>query len=262
MALCVPPRGILGDVHASRGPVGAVLRFLGAVLATSGVLLLADAGLTLAWQEPLTALSAARAQSELDDQLGGQRRLARADERALTTVRDPRRRLAALAAKARERARGKKVAIGRVQLPTLGRSYAIVQGTDTATLRRGPGHYPGSPFPGQRGTVAIAGHRTTYGAPFRTIDKLDRGDRIVLAMPYGRLMYTVTSTRIVLPTNLSVLKRVGYDQLLLTACHPLYSAARRIAVFARLRSFAPGPRSPSPSPATRRLARTATTARR
>ncbi len=249
-------------MHVGRGPLGAVLRFVGAVLATAGALLLADAGLTLAWQEPLTALSAARAQSELDDQLGPQRRLSRADERALSAVREPRRRLAALAAKARQRAGRRHPAIGRIELPTLGRSYAIVQGTDTATLKRGPGHYPGSPFPGQRGTVAIAGHRTTYGAPFRTIDRLGRGDRIVLEMPYGRLTYAVTTTRIVLPTNLSVLKRVGYDQLVLSACHPLYSAARRIVVFARLRSFAPGQQATRPSEARTRLARTATRAQR
>jgi sortase A len=82
--------------------------------------------------------------------------------------------------------------------------------------------------------VAIAGHRTTYGAPFRRIDELDRGQVIAVDMPYGRYVYRVERTKIVEPTDLSVLDRVRYDRLVLSACHPLYSAAQRIVVFARL----------------------------
>ena len=82
--------------------------------------------------------------------------------------------------------------------------------------------------------MAIAGHRTTYGAPFRRIDQLERGDRIELRMPYGRFVYRVERTRIVPPTETSVTARVAYDRLVLSACHPLYSAAKRIIVFARL----------------------------
>ena len=118
----------------------------------------------------------------------------------------------------------------------------FVEGTGTATCARGPGHYPATPLPGQRGTVAIAGHRTTYGAPFHDVDDLDRGDRIELAMPYGRFTYRVERTRIVPPTATGVTDRVGYDRLVLSACHPLYSAAQRIVVFARLeRAEARGP---------------------
>jgi sortase A len=82
--------------------------------------------------------------------------------------------------------------------------------------------------------VAIAGHRTTYGAPFRRVDQLERGDRIELRMPYGRFTYVVERTRIVPPTELSVTDRVAFDRLVLSACHPLYSAAKRIIVFAEL----------------------------
>ena len=124
-------------------------------------------------------------------------------------------------------------AIGRIELPTLDRSYAFVEGTTTGDLRRGPGHFPGTPLPGERGTVAIAGHRTTYGAPFRTVDRLRRGDAIVVRMPYGRYAYRVEATRVVAPTALWVTRPVGHDRLVLTACHPLYSAAQRIVVFAR-----------------------------
>lgn len=235
--------------------VRASTRFCGAVLLTAGALTLADASVTLAWQEPVTALTAARAQSDLGRQLDSERGATRHDQLRITTT-DPRRRVAALAAVAAARAHAGK-AVGRITLPTLGRSYAFVQGVDTADLRRGPGHYPTSPFPGQGGTVAIAGHRTTYLAPFRTVDKLRREDPIVLRMPYGRLTYTVTGTRIVDPTNLSILKRVGYEQLVLTACHPVYSAAKRIVVFARLRSAVPAP-PPRRSSATARRGSTAT----
>ena len=72
-------------------------------------------------------------------------------------------------------------AIGKIELPTLGRSYYVVEGTNAASLRRGPGHYPDTPLPGEHGTTAIAGHRTTHGAPFRTVDKLHPGDRIALS---------------------------------------------------------------------------------
>jgi sortase A len=83
--------------------------------------------------------------------------------------------------------------------------------------------------------VAIAGHRTTYLAPFRHIDALRPGDRVVVQMPYGRFTYVVQYRRIVTPTALWVTRDVGYDRLVLSACNPLFSAAQRIIVFARLR---------------------------
>ncbi len=110
----------------------------------------------------------------------------------------------------------------------------FIEGTDAGDLRAGPGHYPGTPLPGQSGTVAIAGHRTTYGAPFRKVDKLRPRDEIVLTMPYGEFTYRVERTRIVPPTAVWVTQRVSYDRLILSACHPLYSAEKRIVVFARL----------------------------
>jgi sortase A len=125
-------------------------------------------------------------------------------------------------------------AIGRIQIRAIGVDEYVVEGTDLENLRKGPGHYPDTPLPGQHGTSAIAGHRTTYGAPFRRIDDLGRGQRIVVDMPYGHYVYRVERTKIVVPTDLSVLDRVGHDRLVLSACHPLYSAAERIVVFSRL----------------------------
>ncbi len=207
----------------------AVVRFIASVLATSGTLLIADATVTLAWQEPLSAWLAGREQHTLRRELGAlQRRWTRpatpAARRLSTT---------AVAAAFRRAARTGQ-ALGEIGLPTLDRSYVMVHGTDRGTLRKGPAHHPETPMPGQGGTVAVAGHRTTYQAPFRTIDDLARGDRIVLRMPYGRFTYRVEGTRIVAPTARWVIRRVGYERLVLTTCHPLYSAAQRIVVFARL----------------------------
>jgi sortase A len=109
----------------------------------------------------------------------------------------------------------------------------VVEGTDLDSLRKGPGHYPETPLPGEPGTTAIAGHRTTYGAPFRRIDQLKGGQRIIIDMPDGRFVYRVEGTKIVDDQDLSVLKPAGYRRLMLSACHPLYSAAERIIVYAR-----------------------------
>ena len=211
------------------------LRALSSVMIVAGTILLADAGLTLLWQEPVSAVYAHLQQGRLSDRLEELERapLAPAEQRALERIPDPRRRLAF-----RARALGRRLdpgdAMGRIVMPAIGVSEVFVEGTGAGDLRSGPGHYPETPLPGERGTVAIAGHRTTYGAPFRRIDQLGRGDRIELRMPYGRFVYRVERTRIVPPTETSVIARVEHDRLVLSACHPLYSAAKRIIVFARL----------------------------
>jgi sortase A len=212
-----------------------VLRFVASVLITSGILMLVDAGLTLAWQEPVSAFFAAREQGRLAHKLDVQEAGIVAREKLLVaSIRDVKRRLARLGAIERRRARTGDP-IGRIKLPTLGRHYVVVQGTDTGTLEKGPGHYPSTVFPGERGTVAIAGHRTTYLAPFRTIDQLRPGQHIILAMPYGTFTYAVERTQIVSPDAFWITRRVpGEDRLVLSACHPLYSASHRIVVFARL----------------------------
>jgi sortase A len=193
----------------TKSPVRAVLRFIASVMMVSGVLLIADAAITLAWQEPVSAFLVQHQQAVLKHKLE-----------------HPPKRVF-------ERHPLKGDSIGKIILPAIHRSYYMVEGTDLDDLRKGPGHYHDTPLPGQHGTVAVAGHRTTHGAPFRHIDQLKRGQRIILEMPYGTYTYLVQKTKIVDPTDLSVLRRVGYDRLILSACHPLYSAAQRIVVFAR-----------------------------
>ena len=210
------------------------LRALSTVLIISGTLLLCDAGLTVAWQEPVSALYARIVQDRLGDDLRDLE-LARPSARDLAALRSlasQRIRMAFLARALRRTAR-RGDAVGRIRIPRVGASFVVVDGSDTASLRKGPGIYDDSPFPGAPGTVAIAGHRTTYLAPFRRIDKLRPGDEISVEMPYGRFDYRVQQLKIVAPTTVSVTKRVGYDRLVLSACHPLYSAAKRIVVFAR-----------------------------
>jgi sortase A len=191
-------------------PISVVLRFVASVMMVSGVLLISDAVLTLTWQEPVSAYFSERQQIKL--------------EKALI---DPPKRVVR-----KEPLRGD--ALGKLLIPSIGVSEYVIEGTDADNLRKGPGHYPDTPLPGQHGTSAIAGHRTTYGAPFRKLDKLKKGDRIVVELPYGTFVYRVDRTQIVDDSALWVTRKVGHDQLVLTACHPLYSAAQRIVAFARL----------------------------
>jgi sortase A len=140
-------------------PVRVVLRFVASVMMVSGVLLISDAVVTLAWQEPVSAYFSERQQVKL--------------EKAVRKEPLP------------------GDALGKLLIPTIGVSEYVVEGTDADLLRKGPGHYPDTPLPGQPGTSAIAGHRTTYGAPFRRLDELKKGDRILVELPYGTFVYRV-----------------------------------------------------------------------
>jgi sortase A len=211
------------------------LRPLSSLLLVVGALLLTDAIVTLVWQEPVSAFYSKLEQGRLDDDLAKLENTepTAAERKVLARLGTLDRKLA-YAARSLDRRTDEGRPLGRIRMPSIGVSSVVVAGTDGASLRRGPGHYPDTPLPGARGTVAIAGHRTTYGAPFRRLDRLDRGDRIEVRMPYGRFVYEVERERIVPPTATWVTQRVGYDRLVLSACHPLYSAAKRIVVFARL----------------------------
>jgi sortase A len=217
-----------------------LLRDISSVLIISGVLLLIDAGVTLLWQEPVTAVIGLIRRGEVDKRFLSYKTapLSRQSASALGSMRSARQKIAYLARR-EERQVSSGDAVGTISISRIGASYDVVQGTDTASLEKGPGHYPQTALPGLDQTVAIAGHRTTYLAPFRHIDALSSGDRIVLTMPYGRFTYVVQYHKIVVPTALWVIKNVGYDRLVLSACNPLYSAAQRIIVFARLKDVQP-----------------------
>lgn len=211
------------------------MRRLSTVLIVLGVLVLADACITLLWQEPLSAIYAHQRQNSLAHDLDRleHRPLAAVDRSAVARIRNDDGRLLYLARAFRHGLQDGQ-AIGRIDIPSIGVDKVMVQGTDESALMNGPGHYPATPLPGEHGTVGVAGHRTTYGAPFRHLDGVHVGDRIELRMPYGNFVYRSIRTRIVPSDALWITRRVGFDELVLSACHPLYSATHRIVVFARL----------------------------
>ncbi len=126
-------------------------------------------------------------------------------------------------------------AVTRMRIPRLGVDTVVVQGITVSALRAGSGHYPETPLPGQRGNVAIAGHRTTYGAPFRDLDRLAPGDEILFETPLGPVRYVVdVPPFIVAPDDMRVVAHESRHVLTLTTCHPRNSAKQRLVVRARL----------------------------
>jgi sortase A len=213
---------------------------LASLLIALGLLVLADAVVTLLWQEPISALLAQLKQESLGSDLHALDRAApsQAAKFELARLHAQRRRIEYLAGELQLHAKDGS-AVGRIEIPTIGASFVVVKGTGTSELESGPGIYSETAFPGVPGTTAIAGHRTTWLAPFRHIDALRPGQPIVLEMPYARFTYRVIGSRVVLPTDVSVLDPVGYSRLVLSACTPLFSASHRLIVFARLSSTLP-----------------------
>jgi sortase A len=234
------PCGVLTGGRRRPSSARQLLRTLSSLLIGCGVLLLVDAVVTVVWQEPLTAVVGLLERNQIDRHFLSDRTapLSAPDRRALRALPTLQQRIAYLA---RREQRGVRTgdAIGRLEIPSLGATFTVVQGTDATSLAKGPGHYPATSLPGMGQTVAIAGHRTTYLAPFRHLDALRSGDRIVLRMPYGRFVYAVQYHRIVAPTAWWIARGVGYDRLVLSACNPVFSASQRIVVFARLEYVRP-----------------------
>jgi sortase A len=230
-----PPPAGAGAAARSRRRRAKRLALVAGLVA--GVALLADGLLTIVWQEPLTAVQQSRSQSALRNDLAGLQKTLAAAPRV---AREPGARRMRRQALALLHARPAGAALGSLTVPRIGLKTVVVESTEHGALTKGPGHYKGTVLPGMDGTVGLAGHRTTYGAPFRKVDRLVPGSRIVLAMPYGTFTYRVTATRITTPSDASALvSHAGVRKLVLTACHPLYSAAQRIVVTARLASAIP-----------------------
>jgi sortase A len=220
-------------------PMRRAARILSTALITAGVVVLADVGLTLAYKEPISSLYGSIKQGQAEDQLADleARYPTPADLRAIAGVDGADRKAKILAQRFRRQV-AKGDAIGRIVIPRMDLNAVVVESTDTASLQKGPGHYPQTPFPGEGGTAAIAGHRTTYLAPFRHIDSIRTGDEITLEMPYATFTYDVEKTKIVEPGEVGVIRKVDHERLVLSACHPLYSAAQRFIVFGRLTGIA------------------------
>jgi sortase A len=219
---------------------------LSIALITAGVLVVVDVGITLAYQEPLSSIYSSIKQGEKESQLKSLESefLTQSDVKEIDRAKqtkDPQVREAAIRANLSQLAQRlvdeskPGDALGRIEAPGMdGLNMVFVQGTDESSLELGPGHYPETAMPGQGKTVAIAGHRTTYLAPFRHIDSLDPGDKITLKMPYGTFVYSVQKSEIVDPSDVGIIHDTGYERLVLSACNPLYSASQRYIIFARL----------------------------
>jgi sortase A len=232
-----------------------VIRKLGFVLVALGLGVTAWIAVTLVWGEPFTSLYTQHEQAALAKRLDSVDRQWSARPRRSVEASRARRSVEASRALATERLAAEMnlgarrfrgtlqdgQPIGRIIVPRLGLNMVVVEGTSEGDLEKGPGHYDAASgvntsLPGMGGVVAIAGHRTTYLHPFRHIDALRPGDDIYLRMPYGIFAYRVYMHRIVGSTDWSILHRPQFEKLVLSACHPLYSATHRFVVFARLHS--------------------------
>ncbi|HUQ22723.1 MAG TPA: sortase [Gaiellaceae bacterium] len=212
-------------------------RIVGTLMIVAGVGALAWAFTVWRWEDPFTATLNYRDQRELAQTFDRQLEEGRpaGTPAAVADVRDtlPREAIA-------WRRRLKPgAAVARLRIPRLGLSEIIVNGTDHNSLKRGPGRYLGSAMPGEGKLVYVAGHRTTYGAPFSHIDRLRKGDRVFVELPYATFEYVITGHRIVAATETSVLKSKGREQLLLQACHPRFFATHRYIAYAKPVAVAP-----------------------
>src|SRR5947208_11825960 len=208
------------------------VRILGTVMIVAGTLTLVWALVVWRWQDPFTALYTKYRQHQLTSQY---ERRVRAFHAPIATVSFAAERRS-IAREARRYRLGSKrgEAIGRIRGPRMGVNMILVNGTDHDTLTKGPGRDLRTFMPGQNRLVYIAGHRTTYLAPFSHIDALRPGDRVTLEVPYGTFIYSVTKHRIVVSSDLSVLRSPRQELLELQACHPRFFASHRYIAYARL----------------------------
>lgn len=202
-------------------------RTAGTLLIVAGVGLLAWTVVVWRWEDPFTGLVTRYEQHRLADAYAA--RLRQPAGRRLASAG-----LATLASEARRyrRSLARGDVVGRLRVPRLGLRAYVVNGTDSRTLRKGPGRYPYSFMPGENRLVYIAGHRTTYGAPFSRIDRLEAGDAVVVEVPYATFEYRVRRHAIVAATATEVLRSRKREELVLQACHPRFFASHRYLVYA------------------------------
>ena len=127
--------------------------------------------------------------------------------------------------------------IGRLEIPRIGLDVVVIEGAEPGDLRKGPGHWPETPAPGMGGNFVLSGHRTTFGAPYLKLDKLEEGDEIRVLLPYAALSYEVTRKLVVLPDETEVVAQRGIEEISLTTCEPIYSAKQRLIIQAELSDF-------------------------
>jgi sortase A len=208
------------------------VRFLGTFLVAAGVLTLVWALVVWQWQDPFTALYTTWRQHQLTSQYEKRTRVFQPPIPQTSPAAERR----SIEREARRyRLRSKRgEAIGRIRVSRMGVNMILVNGTDHDTLKKGPGRDLRTFMPGENRLVYIAGHRTTYLAPFSHIDRLRAGDRVTIEVPYATFVYSVTHHRIVKATDLSVLRSPRHELLELQACHPRFFASHRYIAYADL----------------------------
>jgi sortase A len=209
-------------------------RIAGTLLAVAGALVLVWVLVVWQWQDPFTALYTHWKQHQL----------AKSYERRFDSYHAARYdRQAALSARLRTIKREARLyrldshrgqAIGRIVVPRLHLNMILVNGTDHGSLKKGPGRDLRTYMPGEGQLIYIAGHRTTYLAPFAHIDAMRRGDPITLEVPYGTFRYRVFRKKIVGSDDLAVLRSHGREVVALQACHPRFFATNRYIVWGQL----------------------------
>ncbi len=224
------------------------VRFTGTLLMIAGALTLLWALLVWQWMDPFTGAYTKWKQHQLSSQY--EQRAAgfqpsRIDAASLASER----RGVALEAKRYRRHLHPGDAWGRIRIPRLGLDMVLVNGTDHETLKRGPGRYLGSFVPGENRLVYVAGHRTTYLAPFSHIDDLRTGDELTIDVPYGTFKYRISGHRIVNADQVSVLRSPRHERLILQACHPRFFATHRYLQFGQLVRVEPRGAAPFEMPA-------------
>lgn len=246
-----------------------LLGFVGRVMMATGAILL----LFVAYELWGTGIHAAQEQERIADEFAAMQERFQAAQQAGTDTTEPASEPPATAAPDQPVPDGVPVPagdlaglpalepgdpVGRIRIPRIGVDWMMIEGVPLWLLRNGPGHFPETPFPGQAGNAAIAGHRTTFGAPFNRLDELEPGDTIEVETLQGSFTYEVMphepganapepggpGHQIVRPWDMSVLKDFGDNRITLVACHPEYSARLRIVVHGRLVD------EPAPTPPT------------
>jgi len=204
----------------------------GTLLTIAGVLTLLWALVVWQWQDPFTALYTTWKQHQLASQYD--KRTSSFKPAISGDTQAAERASIAREAKSYRLNSARGEVIGRLRVPRMGVNMLLVNGTDHETLKKGPGRDLRTFMPGENRLVYIAGHRTTYLAPFSHIDSLRSGDRVTIEVPYATFIYSVTGHRIVKSTDLSVLRSPRHELVELQACHPRFFASHRYIAYAKL----------------------------
>jgi sortase A len=207
---------------------------LGTLLLVVGIGVLAWAATVYLWKDPFTTAYTAYEQRRLESNLEREFERWRPTGKPVVQNGEPQARDdLSREAKRFRLASEDGDAIARIRIPRLDLNLVVVNGTGTGDLRRGPGRHSDTYMPGEGELVYVAGHRTTYGAPFSDVDDLEPGDSITLELPYGTVEYRVARHRIVDDNDVAVLESRGREELVLQACHPRFFASQRYLVYAR-----------------------------